>query len=189
MLSLRLQPFPELNTPRLHLRQVAETDVKEIFFLRSDPQMIAYLDRPPAPNEEAALQFIRMLHGLEANNESVTWAITYKDDPKLLGTICFWNLEKEAYRAEIGYALHSAHHGKGIMAEAMDTVLQYGFTTMQLHSVAANVNPNNTASIRLLERAGFIKEGYFRENYYYDGQFKDSAMYGLLEKDWKRQSF
>ena len=97
-----------------------------------------------------------------------------------MGTIAFWNIQKAHYRAEVGYALHPAHQGNGLMQEALLAVLVYGFNTMHLHSVEANVNPANTASIKLLERNGFVREGYFRENYFYNGRFLDSAIYALL---------
>ncbi|MBP6649301.1 MAG: GNAT family N-acetyltransferase, partial [Bacteroidia bacterium] len=76
--------------------------------------------------------------------------------------------------------LHPDYQKQGIMAEALLKVLDYGFKTMKLHSVEANVNPENAGSINLLEKSGFVREAYFRENYYYDGKFLDSAIYSLL---------
>ena len=67
------------------------------------------------------------------------------------------------------------------MQEAMEAVLLYGFQKMKLDSVEANVNPFNAASIKLLEKNGFVREGYFRGNYYYNGKFLDSAIYALLQ--------
>lgn len=80
-------------------------------------------------------------------------------------------MQKAHYRAEIGYALQPAHHGKGLMQEALTAVLDYGFHTLQLHSVEANVNPANAASIKILERNGFVQEGYFREAYFMPAGF------------------
>ena len=100
--------------------------------------------------------------------------------PKLIGTIGFWQIDKENYRAEIGYLLHPDQQGNGLMQEAIETVLQYGFQTMKLHSVEANVNPANIASIKLLEKKKFNKEAFFKENYYYNGKFLDTSVYSLL---------
>jgi ribosomal-protein-alanine N-acetyltransferase len=184
MLQLDLSTFPLLTTARLHLRAIALTDAPELFFLRSDPGMLTYLDKAPATSLEEVEQFIKTLKENEAACNGVTWVITQNGSDTLIGTIGYWWLLKEHYRAEIGYALHPAHQGKGLMREAMDAVLGYGFGPMGLHSVEANVNPANAASIRLLERAGFVREGYFRENYYYDGRFLDSAIYSLLVQKW-----
>ena len=179
-INLMFTPFPVLTTARLRLRNVDQSDVHEIFFLRSDPEMMRYLDKTPVKTLMEATQHIQKLNNLEKANEAITWAITWKEHEQLIGTICFWNIHPEHYRAEIGYALHSAEQGKGIMQEALRAVLDYGFKVMHLHSVEANVNPDNLASVKLLERNGFHREAYFRENYFYDGRFLDSAIYSIL---------
>ncbi|HMG14548.1 MAG TPA: GNAT family protein, partial [Saprospiraceae bacterium] len=117
-------------------------------------------------------------------NDGILWAISFKENPKLLGTIGFWRITKEHYRAEIGYILDPEHWGKGIMHEAMKAVLNYGFTHMNLHSVEAVVNPDNDASISVLERNKFKREAYYRENYYYQGKFLDSGVYSLIISEW-----
>ncbi|MGE5859464.1 MAG: GNAT family N-acetyltransferase, partial [Ignavibacteria bacterium] len=65
--------------------------------------------------------------------------------------------------------------------------LNYGFKVMNLHSIEANVNPDNKASIRLLERNNFTREAYFKENYFYNGKFLDSAIYSLLISEFKKE--
>lgn len=180
MLLLNFNPFPSLSTERLNLRRISEEDGKEIFFLRSDKEMLQFLDRDPAKSIDEAREWIRMINEGIDKNEYITWAVALKDDPKLIGTITFWNIQKEHYRGEIGYALHSRLQGRGLMQEAMTAVLDYGFKTMKLHSVEANVNPGNTRSIRLLEKNDFIREAYHRENYYYNGHFLDSVIYSLI---------
>lgn len=180
MLTVNFNPFPVLSTERLQLRQVNEPDVNEIFFLRSDKRVLQYLDRTPAKSNEDALTFIKKINELENNNDGINWGITLQGGEKLIGTICYWNITKEHHRAEVGYVLHPDQQGKGIMQEAMDSVIDYGFNIMKLHSIEANVNPNNTASIKLLERNKFTREGYFKENYFYNDKFLDSAIYSLL---------
>lgn len=188
MLNVTFDPFPLMVTERLLLRKVGMNDVNEIFFLRSDKNVMKYIDRPPAESLDDAYEFIQKITGLEADNESVTWAITIKGDTRLIGTICFWNIQKEHYRAEVGYVLHPDYWGKGIMQESLTEVLDYGFKVMNLHSIEANVNPDNIASIKLLERNNFKREAYFRENYFYDGKFIDSAIYSLLISEYKKRN-
>lgn len=186
MLNLIFNPFPLITSKRLLLRQITDSDVHEIFFLRSDEEVMRYLDKAPAKSLDDAYEFIKKITELEKNTDAVTWAITLKDDPKLIGTICLWNIQKEHYRAEVGYNLHPSYWGKGIMQEAIIEVINYGFEVMKLHSIEANVNPGNTASIKLLERNNFTREAYFRENYYYNGKFLDTAIYSLLAGDHKK---
>ena len=173
-------PFPELETERLLLRQVQDQDANDLFILRSDQTLMRYIDRPLASSIADVQQLVQKIHDSLIQNDGITWAITLKPGPKLIGTIGFWRIEKENYRAEIGYMLAVKWQCKGIMSEAMKEVLKYGFKEMNLHSVEANVNPGNEASIRLLEKNQFVREAYFKENYFYNGKYLDSAIYSLL---------
>jgi len=180
MLEINFEPFPKLSTERLVLRQIKTSDCDDLFLLRSNSRVMQFIDRPRTKSPEDALKLIQTISEALINNEGITWGIFLKDEPGLIGTIGYWRIMKEHYRAEIGYLIHHDYQGKGLMQEAISAILSYGFNTMNLHSVEANVNPENAASIKLLERNQFIREGYFKENYYYDGKFLDSAIYSLL---------
>ncbi len=180
MLELNFDPFPVLTTERLILRQMTAADANEVFFFRSDDVVMKYIGRPKAQSVDEAVKWLEMVNDNLVRNDGICWAVTLKDDPTMIGNISFWRMEKEHFRAETGYVLHPEHYGKGIMSEAMQAILQYGFNVMKLHSVEANIDPENTASKNLLERNGFIREAYFRENYFFDGVFYDSAIYSLL---------
>ena len=180
MLILNLSPFPSITTNNLVLRQITEEDVNEILLLRSDKKVMKYIDRPISKSKEDASLYIQHITDLHKNNEAITWGIALKNNPQLIGYIGIWNIKKEHYRAETGYALHTDHHRKGIMQEALSEILKYGFKEMKLHSIEANVNPLNIASIKLLERNNFIREAYFKEDYFFNGKFLDTAIYSLL---------
>jgi [ribosomal protein S5]-alanine N-acetyltransferase len=184
MLEPNFTPFPELHTNRLHLRQKRESDAKEILFLRSDPRVMKYINKERAASIDDALAFIRRINELEKNNEGITWGITLKEGGPVIGSICIWNIQKQHYRAEIGYALHPDMHRKGYMQEAIVAVIDFGFNTMKLHSMEGCVNPENEASIRILEKNGFVREGYFRQDFFYDGKFYDSGVYSLLRSEY-----
>jgi ribosomal-protein-alanine N-acetyltransferase len=180
MLHTDFSSFPGLTTERLELRRITEADTDEVFWLRSDSGVMAYIDRPLAQTPEDALKFIRVINDLLASNDGITWGMALKGNPQLIGTIGLWRIIKEHHRAEIGYLLHPNQQRKGIMHEAMAAVLDYGFSVIRLHSVEANVNPENEASCRLLEKNGFVREAYFKENHFYNGVFKDSFIYSRL---------
>jgi ribosomal-protein-alanine N-acetyltransferase len=184
MLNLSFHPFPEQETLRLRLRQIKPADVESLFALRSDREVLTYLDRAPAASLEEVGELIQRIQDDWVNNVSINWAISLPGQEDLIGTIGFWKIDKAHHRAEIGYMLLPAYHRQGLMQEAMRAVLAYGFRQMKTHSVEANVNPNNMASIRLLRKFGFVQEAYFKENYYYAGTFVDSAIYSLLVSKW-----
>jgi len=180
MLLLNFKPFPLLSTERLNLRRITNDDAEEIFFLRSDKRMLEFLDRDPAKSVGEALQWIKTINDAIDQDQCIVWGMVLKNETRLIGTITFWNIKNEHYRAEIGYALHNDYQGKGLMQEAMVAVLDFGFAVMKLHSVEANVNPANKASIRVLERNHFVREAYHKENFFHNGKFFDSAIYSLL---------
>jgi len=180
MLNINFDPFPVLSTARLLLRPVSCNDLNEVFFLRSDAEVMRYIGKPPAASPEETIAYIHDLENAVAVNEGIVWAITLKNEPALIGLIGFRRFYKEHYRGELGYGLHPGYHGKGIMQEAFTAVLTYGFEALGLHSVEANVDKENIASIKLLERNNFVKEAHFRENYFFEGKFIDSVIYSLI---------
>ncbi len=180
MLTVHFNPFPLLSANRLSLRQISEEDAEEIFLLRSNNKVMQFLDRPLAQSLQDAFKLIKKINDDLINNDGITWAITLDNQSKLIGTIGYWKITKEHSRAEIGYLLHPDFQGKGLMQEALSKVLDYGFCNMKLHSIEANVNPDNSSSIKLLERNNFMREAYFKESFYYDGKFLDSVIYSLL---------
>jgi ribosomal-protein-alanine N-acetyltransferase len=155
MLSLQLDPFPVLLTQRLVLRAITTADVNEVLELRSDKAVMAYIDRPLAQSAADAMELIqKIMDGIK--------------------------IDQPNYRAEIGYLLHPMQQRKGLMQEAIAAALVYGFSTMGLHSVEANINPANEASKKILLNNNFVQEAYFKENYFSNGRFLDSAVYSLL---------
>lgn len=184
MLTITFSPFPFIKTNRLLLRDVQLSDTSAILHLQSDPVTLTFLDKKALKSTtESELLIRKIIDDLLLCN-GITWALTLKEDPKkLIGTISFWRIVKEHYRAEIGYMLMSEYFRKGYMKEAIAPVVQYGFRDMNLHSIEANIHPGNTASSSLLTSQGFKKEGYHRENFFFEGKFKDTAVFSLLEKD------
>lgn len=150
-------PFPKSKTERLELRALRDEDENEIFFFRSDPAILEFLDMPPAISIEEARAFIKKIEKAVIAGESIYWGIQLKNKPKLIGTICLWNISTENYSAEVGYVLHPDYQGMGYMQEALNCVLEYGFKIMSLKSIEAELSPNNLRSARILERNNFIK--------------------------------
>lgn len=182
MLELNFTPFPELKTERLLLRKLAPGDANEMFFLRSNEDVLRFLGKEPARSVSEAEEFIGKINKSIAENESILWGIALQGDPsKIIGTICLWNIQKEHYRAEIGYVLHPDHWRKGIMKEAIGCVVDYGFDILKLHSIGALLSPANSASSAVLESTGFVKEGHLKESFYFRGEFEDMLIYSRLK--------
>lgn len=182
MLNINFTPFHIIETERLLLRRIDSNDVKEVFALRSNPETMKYIPRPLVTTDEEALAHIAMIESKIQTNEGINWAITFKGNLKLIGIIGHYRIKPEHYRAEIGYMILPEFNGMGIVTEAVQKVVKYGFEIMNLHSIEAVIDPENLGSAKVLEKNNFKKEAHFIENEFYNGRFWDSAVYSILNK-------
>jgi len=155
MLSLNFSTFPNLATEHLALRQLVATDVAALVTLRCNEIVNKYLDRPKSTTLEDAIQFINKITAGITNGQSLYWVIGLKENNELIGTICLWNIDTANENMEIGYELLPSFHGKNIMQEAIQAVIDFGFNTIQLKSISAFTAVGNIASKKLLERNSF----------------------------------
>ena len=183
---ISFDPFPTLRTPRLWLRQLTMADVDVVFRIQSDPRVTRYLGRDPHSSREHSEKRVAEAIAAAGEGRAIRWGITLRQGGELAGTVGFWHWNKPHFCSEIGYELSPSHWGRGIMTEAIGAVLGYGFGPMGLHRVEANIDPDNHGSRRVLEKLGFTREALLRENWYYNGKFLHSAIYGLLAHEFER---
>ena len=155
---MKFLPFPEIKTERLILRKIEESDCDVILFLRSDKTVNKFIKRPEnrrTKNKADALKFITEIdHGIE-NNNLISWGITLKNNPEIIGTICLWNFSKNKKIAEVGYDLNPLFQRKGIMSEALYCIINFGFNELNLSKIEAFTHTKNENSKKLLEKNGF----------------------------------
>ncbi|CAD0006318.1 GNAT family N-acetyltransferase [Flavobacterium salmonis] len=180
MLNFNFTPFPVIETDRLILRRITNDDVNEVFELRSNPETMKYIPRPLVKSSEDALEHIAMIEEKIVTNTGINWGITLKTNSKLLGIIGYYRMQPENYRAEIGYILLPDFHGKGIITEAVQRLITFGFNDLKLHSIEAVIDPENFASEKVLQKCNFVKEAHFKESDFYEGKFLDKVIYSLL---------
>lgn len=178
-------PLPELTTPRLRLRVPTLDDAEPLFAFYADPEVMRYSGRDPHTHVDEIRE--KLTRDLEAMNrgESARWLMTPLGEPHVIGTVGLFHWSQSDRRAEIGYLLARSHWGRSLMKEVLPSVVRFGFEVMRLHRIDAHVDPENVASLRLLEGLGFKREGLLRENSFANGRFSDTAMLGLLEQEWR----
>lgn len=165
MLQRNFTPFPTLATSRLVLRQLLAKDTAAIFRLRSDERVNQFLDRPPTTSLEEASQFIQKITDGITANQSVYWVICLRENDELIGTICMWNLDEANASAELGYELSPGFQGRGIMQEALEAVINFGWTQLQLKEIQAFTHPQNIGSYRLLEKFNFRRNDLLEKQF------------------------
>lgn len=152
---ININNFPELTTARLSLRQLVETDDENIFKLRSDERVNKFIDRPKEISIETSQAFIYNINDGIANQKWFYWAICLKGESNLIGTICMWNFSDDKTEAEIGYELLPEFHGRGIMDEAVKSVIEFAKEKLRLQKILAFTHKGNEGSTKLLQRNNF----------------------------------
>jgi RimJ/RimL family protein N-acetyltransferase len=174
-----------LATARLTLRPPMRGDEDALFALHSDPAVMRYFSEPPWTDRERALRQIEEDAAAFERGDYFRFAVILNETRQMIGNCTLFALHRQNRRAEIGYALQKAYWGKGYMSEALDALLVHAFHDLDLNRLEADIDPRNAASAILLERLGFISEGFLRERWIVGGEVCDSALYGLLRRDWK----
>jgi ribosomal-protein-alanine N-acetyltransferase len=175
--------FPVLESEHLCLREINESDAEKIFEWYSNPLVMQYRGADCFCQQKEAELLIRSFKDQFDKQEGIRWGLVFKDRPQeLIGTAGLKSIILPHLRSEIGYELDPLHWNKGLMTEALRAITRFSFQELQLHTLEANIAPDNLASERVLQKLGFVKEAHFRENWYYKGWW-DSVIYTMHAKD------
>lgn len=174
-----------IETARLLLRPLAVTDAPGMFEVYSDEQTMTYWSDPPISTVGEAAKMIRADLDLVSKDAAAFWAVTLRETGEVIGKVTLMHYSAQNQRAEIGYILNRRHWRKGLMCEALTAVLGFAFGALDLNRIEADTDVDNTASLALLEKLGFRREGLFRERWRVYSEWKDSVMLGLLKSDWQ----
>lgn len=177
--------LPLLQGERLRLRGFREDDLHDFYAVHSDPRVMRYWSFPAWTELTQARDYFASALGGRCADRLLCWAIAGRDSDRLIGGITLFSIRRDQGRAEIGYALRSSHWGHGYAQEALRLALGHAFAGLGLRRVEADIDPRNVASCRLAERLGFVREGVLRERWHVAGDLQDSALYGLLARDWR----
>ncbi len=177
--------YPELETVRLVLRGLSLEDAEFIFQEWSDPVVVFYMrDEDPLRYREQAVEFVGRLQTPQEMPDLKWWGIENRADGHLIGTCGYFKWDKQHHRAELGYDLWPDYWGQGLMPEALQALIRYGFEEMDLNRVEATTHIENQRSQRVLAKLGFDREGVLREYYCRDGIYSDQVQFSLLRKEW-----
>ncbi|MFG6447446.1 GNAT family N-acetyltransferase [Roseateles sp. BYS180W] len=178
-------PGLPLHTSRLVLRPLAASDAAAVFAIFSDAEVMRYWSSPPWTSMEQAQAFIESdLQGL-ASGQHLRLGMVRQADGELIGQCAIFGMVPSSRRAEMGYSLARHAWGCGYAVEALQALLGYGFESLNLNRIEADIDPRNTRSAKALARLGFAKEGYMPERWLVGGEVSDTEFYGLLRRDWQ----
>ncbi|MFJ7829559.1 GNAT family N-acetyltransferase [Peribacillus sp. NPDC097197] len=173
--------FPILETERLTLREITESDSQEIYQCFSNDDLTRFYGQDSFESIEQAREIIEKFAENYKEKRAIRWGIERKGIPGLIGTIGFHAYLPKNRRAEIGYELHPDHWNKGYMTEGLKEIAAFGFNELGLTRIGAVVFTENVQSSQLLKKAGFAEEGILRKYMYQNGVPHDTYMYSLIK--------
>ncbi|NGZ75100.1 GNAT family N-acetyltransferase [Saccharibacillus alkalitolerans] len=180
--------FPLLETPRLILREARPEDRDGLFALYADEEVMRYLPLDPFETAEEADDEMGWHARIFRERTGIRWMIEERESGAFVGTCGFLGIEREHNRMEIGYDLARGHWGKGLMPEAVRAVLDFGFGPLRANKIEARVDPDNSASVRLMDKLGFVREGLLRQHEFEKGRYVDLAAYSMLASEYGQES-
>lgn len=175
--------FELIETKRLILKGFSPADMAHVFENYSKEEIKQILGHR---SEEAYLkEESKYKNGYASYNRSfMLFLLTDKVSGTIIGRCGLHNWNVDHKRAEIGYSMEDeSFKEKGLMSEAVEAIIAYGFNQMNLHRIEALVGSENVPSLRLMEKNSFVKEGLLREHYLVDGKFEDSIMFSKLYEE------
>jgi RimJ/RimL family protein N-acetyltransferase len=178
--TLLTDPQLTIATARLRLRPMRRDDAEGLFLVFCDAQAMRYWSSPPHGSPLLTAEVIERAQMAFMAGDGIEWAITRADDDTAIGKIGHWRWQRAHSRSEVGFILRRDLWGQGFAAEALGAVVDWGFRRLELHSVEAQLDSQNIASQRTLERVGFQREGLLHQSYFDGVSYRDTLVYGLL---------
>lgn len=175
--------LPTIESERLILRKLEQTDTEDMFEYASDPVVSRFMPWQVHQATDDTREFIDFIRKGYEDHKQLTWAIELKSENKMIGTIDFVSWLQKRQRAEVGYTLSHRYWGQGLMHEAAEALIDFGFKEMDLIKVEAPIMLDNKQSQRVAEKLGMIREGVLRKHMIIKGEFVDLAMYAVLKDE------
>jgi len=171
-----------ISGEQVFLRSPRKEDLEEFVALnRASVRFNRSLASPPTQPDEFA-EFLKK----SCRSDCVSFLVCRAEDESIIGSINLSQVFRGGFQnAYLGYHIGVAYANRGYMTEALQLALRYAFEDLRLHRLEANIQPGNSASIALAQRAGFVREGLSRRYLKICGRWRDHERWALLAEDWR----
>ena len=173
----------QIETEHLTLRPFGRDDASAVFeYWQSDPNWPKFNASVPANFTEKDATNFTLEMSARNQEDRPNWAIIFSG--KVSGVVSL-SFEQNYQICVLGYGIHGQLRGRGFSTEAARAVIDAAFSSCdRLQRIRAHTDADNEASMRVLQKIGFMKEGTLRKNQFVKGQFRDEAIFGLLRSEW-----
>jgi ribosomal-protein-alanine N-acetyltransferase len=180
-----------IRTPRLILREYAETDFKGVHAFSQDPETVRFMTWGPNTPEDTRA-FIQLAISQQAvePRRNYHFVVALQQNDQIIGGCGIHIRRPDHQGAEIGYCYNRRFWGQGYATEATAALLRFGFMNLGLHRIIATCDPRNRGSERVMQKNGMRKEAHFIQELWNArrGEWRDSLLYAILENEWHELS-
>lgn len=178
---------PVLTTRRLILRKMQKCDAGDMFEYACQPSVTKYLLWEPHANETYTYRYLSYIQSRYRSGDFYDWAVIWRENSKMIGTCGFTRFNLDANSAEVGYVLNPKYWGIGIAAEAVRAVMQFGFSTLNLHRVEAHYMIGNDRSRGVMDKVGMNFEGILRDSILVRGEYVSVGVCSILRDEYEKK--
>jgi len=175
--------FPTINLSKAILRKPKKKDLKGLLRVSLDPDVMKYYGMPPIRSKKDIEREVNWFNKIYRKKEGIRWIIASKETDEYIGDVGFHNYSKQHRRIELGYKLSKEYWRKGIMTESIKKAVKFAFEELKVNRIEALVDIDNLASLQLLRKLGFTKEGILRQYEKETRGFVDLAMFSILREE------
>jgi len=177
--------LPEIQTERLLLRKVTPGDAEDLLAYVSDPEVARHTTWEPYDSIEQVRDHLRSVISNYERGEPANWGVTLRESGRLIGMCGFMagSWEPEYARASLGYAIAREYWDRGLTTEAVRAAIAFGFNHLSLNRIEARCIAENTASERVMQKAGLSYEGTLRDYVFRKGAYRDYKVYSILRRE------
>ncbi|GAA2030963.1 GNAT family protein [Agromyces tropicus] len=174
-----------LSTARMTLRPLASSDADDVWEYQRLPEVLRFIPWPEREHDEAIEHTTTRagMRRLVADGDAIFLAMVFEG--RVIGDVMLRVSNVMHACLEIGWVANPAFHGRGLATEAADAALDVAFGRLAAHRVVAHLDARNTASANLCERLGMRREALLLDDEFNDGEWQDTASYGMLRREWR----
>ena len=184
LLSNIFSNIPTLETDRLILRKLSVADADDMFEYSKDMNITKYLTWSPHPDRYFTIDYIKFVLKKYKTGDFRDWAVIDKATGKMIGTCGFTSVDLHNKKGEIGYVYNSQYWGRGIATEALECVVDFGFSKLDLNRIEGRFMVENTPSRRVMEKAGMTFEGVHRDFLLVKEKYRDIGFCAILRNEY-----
>lgn len=177
-------PYPIIETERLIIRMVRKSDADDLFELCKRPETSRYSCWRPHRSLKETRDYISYRLTQYRKRCCFFFVVEERVSKRVIGTCSYASFDEDYKIAEIGYSILSDKWNIGYATETAAALIGYAFNRIGVQRVFARVLPQNLASVRVLEKLGFVYEGTHKKDVFYDGRAEDVSVYAMTDDEY-----